>query len=134
MKSYILAIAAAMFVSAIYVFQNTGDVAIRFLFFEGNYQQGVWDVMLFSVGVLLMWVFSLFSSLETRSKYRSQIKELEQKISSIEEEKNSLLAAFKRMNPVSESSNSVQVTGLPESSEAVSAAVADEEAKETVPG
>lgn len=128
MKSYILAIAAAMFISAIYVFQNTGDVSIRFLFFEGNYQQGVWDVMLFSAGVLLMWIFSIFSSLETRSKYRSQIKSLEKKISTIEEEKNSLLGAFKRMNPVSDGKELSPV--ITDNHEDVS--VVQDEAKEIV--
>ena len=128
MKSYILAIAAAMFISAIYVFQNTGDVSIRFLFFEGNYQQGVWDVMLFSAGVLLMWVFSILSSLETRSKYRSQIKDLEKKMSALEEEKNSLLGAFKRMNPASESKElSPATTDTPDN-----VSVVQDEKKETV--
>ncbi len=130
MKSYILAIAAAMFVSAVYVFQNTGDVTIRFLFFEGNYQQGVWDVILFSVGVLLMWVFSIFSSFETRSKYRTQIKELDKKIAALEEEKNSLLEAFKRINPPAELAGLVPVPETAAKGESVPAAADDN--KETV--
>lgn len=54
MRSYILAIGVSMFLAAVYVFQNTGEIVVRFLIFEGTYQQGVWEVLLFAVGVVLM--------------------------------------------------------------------------------
>jgi hypothetical protein len=40
-------------------------------------------------------VFSLLALLEVRSKYRGQIRERDKKIASLEEERNSLLLAFR---------------------------------------
>lgn len=91
MRSYILAIAMTMFLSALYAFQNLGDVTVRFLFFEWVFPQGVWDVLLFAGGAVLMWVFSLFSGMETKGKYKKIIKEKDDKITAIEKEKATLL-------------------------------------------
>ena len=95
MKSYALAIALSMLISAIYAIQNTQEITVRFLFFEGVYAQGLWEVILFSAGAVLMWFFSLLALLEVRSKYRGQIRERDKKIASLEEERNSLLLAFR---------------------------------------
>ena len=95
MKSYALAIALSMLLSAIYAIQNTQEITVRFLFFEGAYAQGLWEVILFSAGAVLMWFFSLLALLEVRSKYRGQIRERDKKIASLEEEINSLLLAFR---------------------------------------
>lgn len=95
MKSYALAIALSMLISAIYAIQNTQEITVRFLFFEGVYSQGLWEVILFSAGSVLMWLFSLLALLEVRSKYRGQIRERDKKITSLEEERNSLLLAFR---------------------------------------
>lgn len=54
MKSYILAIAITMFLSALYAFQNIGDVTVKFFVFERTFPQGVWDVLLFASGAVLM--------------------------------------------------------------------------------
>lgn len=97
MRSYALAIAASMLLAAIYVFQNVGEVTVRFFMFEHVFPQGVWEVLLFSVGAVIMWVFSLFASLELRAKYRSQIKDRDKKITALEEEKSSLLSAIGRV-------------------------------------
>lgn len=94
MRSYILAIAIAMFLSALFAFQNHGDVAVRFLVFEWILPQGVWDVLLFAGGAVLMWIFSLFSNMETRGKYKKIIKVKDEKIAAIEKEKMSLLESF----------------------------------------
>lgn len=91
MKSYILAIAATMFLSALYAFQNLGDVTVRFLMFEWSFPQGVWDVMLFACGAVLMWIFSVFSGIEIRGKYKKTIKEKDERISALEKEKITLL-------------------------------------------
>lgn len=99
MRSYILAIGVSMFLAAVYVFQNTGEIVVRFLIFEGTYQQGVWEVLLFAVGVVLMWFFSLFASMELRSKHNKRVRELEGKVKALTEERDSLLGAFKHMTP-----------------------------------
>lgn len=40
MKSYTLAVALAMLLSALYAFQNPGDVTVRFLLYERTVPQG----------------------------------------------------------------------------------------------
>jgi uncharacterized membrane protein YciS (DUF1049 family) len=97
--SYILAIAFSIILSVTYAFQNDSDIYVKFLIFERSFPQGVWEALLFSAGVLLMWVFSIFASLEGRAKYKSMIKERDAKIASLEEEKKTLLVAFNRLEP-----------------------------------
>ncbi|MDR0616436.1 MAG: LapA family protein [Synergistaceae bacterium] len=99
MLTYILAIAFSILLSAVYAFQNAGDIYVRFLVFERVFPQGVWEALLFSAGVLLMWIFSIFASLEGRAKYKSIIKEKDLKIAGLEEEKKSLLSAFNNLSP-----------------------------------
>ena len=98
MKSYTLAVALAMLLSALYAFQNPGDVTVRFLLYERTVPQGLWEVLLFSSGVVLMWLFSLGALLEVRKKYRSQLKAAEKRAEGLEEERKSLLAAFQHRN------------------------------------
>lgn len=99
MFSYILAIAFSILLSAVYAFQNAADISVKFLMFERSFPQGVWEALLFSAGVLLMWVFSILASLEGRAKYKSMIKERDQKIAGLEDEKKSLLSAFNNLTP-----------------------------------
>ena len=96
MKSYTLAVALAMLLSALYAFQNPGDVTVRFLLYDRTVPQGLWEVLLFSSGAVLMWVFSLAALLEVRKKYRGQIKALEKRAEGLAEERKSLLAALQR--------------------------------------
>lgn len=95
MKSYALAVALAMLLAATYAFQNTGEVLVRFLIWERTIPQGVWDVLLFAAGGVLMWLVSLFALLETRGKYVRQIREKDKRIKDLEEERTSLMAAFR---------------------------------------
>ena len=67
MKSYILAITVTMFLSALFAFQNIGDVTVRFLIFEWMFPQGVWEVLVFCAGSALMWIFSIFSPVSTET-------------------------------------------------------------------
>jgi uncharacterized integral membrane protein len=97
--TYILALAFSILLSAVYAFQNSGDIYVRFLVFERVFPQGVWEALLFSAGVLLMWIFSIFASLEGRAKYKGIIKEKDLKITGLEEEKKSLLSAFNNLSP-----------------------------------
>jgi len=95
MKSYALAIALAMLVAAVYAFQNTGEVLVRFLIWELSFPQGIWEVMLFAAGGVLMWLVSLFASMESRSKYLRQAKEKEARIKDLENEKSTLVEALR---------------------------------------
>lgn len=91
LKSYILAIVFTMFLSALFAYQNIGEVTVRFLFFEWTLPQGVWEVILFSSGAAVMWFFSLFSVFEVRSKYKKELKLKDEKITSLEQEKKTFL-------------------------------------------
>ncbi len=91
MKSYILAITVTMFLSALYAFQNIGDVTVRFLIFEWILPQGVWEVLVFCAGAAIMWIFSIFSMFEVRSKYKKELKVKDEKIAAVENEKKTIL-------------------------------------------
>lgn len=95
MKSYALAILLAMLVAAGYAFQNTGDVVVRFIFWEKTLPQGLWDILLFAAGGLLMWIVSLASLIEVRSALKRKMKEQEERIRSLEQERQQLLEALK---------------------------------------
>ena len=95
MKSYALAIALAMLLAAVYAFQNTGEVLVRFLMWEVSLPQGIWEIMLFAAGGVLMWMVSLFAMMESRSKYTRQIKEKESRIKELENERSSLMDAIR---------------------------------------
>lgn len=91
LKSYVLAIVLTMFLSALFAFQNIGDVTVKFILWKWIFPQGVWEVVLFSAGAAIMWFFSLFSVFEIRSKHKKQLKEKDEKIAAIEQEKRAIL-------------------------------------------
>lgn len=95
MKSYALAILLAMLVAAGYAFQNTGDVVVRFIIWEKTLPQGLWDILLFAAGGLLMWIVSLASLIEVRGALRRKVKEQDERIRALEQEKQQLLEAIK---------------------------------------
>ncbi len=100
MKSYILAITITMFLSALFAFQNIGDVTVRFLVFEWEFPQGVWEVFIFCTGAAIMWIFSIFSMFEVRGKYKRELKLRDEKITAAENEKKMILEsiAIKKVN------------------------------------
>ncbi|NLX84675.1 MAG: LapA family protein [Synergistaceae bacterium] len=106
MRSYILAITVTMFLSALFAFQNIGDVTVRFLIFEWVLPQGVWEVVVFCSGAAIMWIFSIFSMFEVRSKYKKELKVKEERIVTIENEKKTILesvaAARNIVHPVAD--------------------------------
>lgn len=113
MKSYILAIVLTMFLSALFAFQNIGEVTVRFLIFEWTLPQGVWEVALFSSGAAIMWFFSLFSVFEVRSKYKKELKQRDEKIAALEQEKKAILDSFVTRTQAAPES-SPQESGAPE--------------------
>lgn len=94
MKSTMLAIIVTMVISAIYSVQNIGTVTIRFLIFKWSFPQGVWDIVLFCSGAVMMWLFSLLASREVRNKYKCEVKELKEKLESMEQDKKDLIASI----------------------------------------
>ena len=94
MKSYILAITITMFLSALFAFQNIGDVTVRFLIFEWVLPQGVWEVLVFCAGAAIMWIFSIFSMFEVRGKYKKELKTKDERIAAVETEKKTILESI----------------------------------------
>lgn len=103
MKSYILAITVTMFFSALYAYQNIGDVTVRFLLSEWVFPQGVFEILLFCIGAALMWVFSVFSVFEVRGKYKKEIKQKDDRIAELENEKKMLADSLYSMKASSDS-------------------------------
>ena len=99
MRSYILAVAVAMLLSAVYAFQNGAEITVQFLMFSRKFPQGVWEVIVFSVGAFLMWFFSIIASVEIHTKHTKQLKERDKRIAELEDEKKSLLTAFNHIAP-----------------------------------
>lgn len=103
MRSYALAVGLAMMLSAIFAFQNTGEITVKFLIWTRQVPQGIWEVAVFAGGCVLMWLVSMSAALESRVKYKKQIRELEGKVKKMEEERVSLLNAMNATAAVSSS-------------------------------
>ena len=48
-------------------------------------------IPLFAAGVVLMWITSLFALMEVRGKLKAKVKALEERVSTLEEEKRALM-------------------------------------------
>ncbi|WP_286951655.1 MULTISPECIES: LapA family protein [Aminobacterium] len=94
MRSYALAVGLAMLISAVFAFQNTGEITVNFLIWTRQVPQGIWEVAVFAGGCVLMWLVSMSAALESRGKYKKQIRELDGKMKKLEEERTSLLNAL----------------------------------------
>jgi len=106
MKSYALAMAVAMLAAAGYVFQNPGDVTVRVLLWERQMPQGVWEVLLFALGALLMWIVSLLALMEEVTPLRRKIAALEGAHRETKEEKDRLWGVLESLRPLSSGASS----------------------------
>lgn len=102
MKSYMLAVALAMLVAAGFVFQNPGMVTVHFLVWSKELPQGVWEVVLFAAGAVLMWGVSLIAMMEERNRYRREIRDLDRRVTELREERDSLVNALNSFGPAAE--------------------------------
>ena len=103
MRSYGLGISFTMLLAAIYAFQNKGEVVVRFLTWERVLPQGVWEIALFALGCVVMWLISLSAIVENRNRYtgivkdqKTRLTELEEDLSVLRDERKSLMIALKR--------------------------------------
>lgn len=95
MRSYTVAIAFAMLLSAIFSYQNPGDVTVRFLVWTRQIPQGVWEVSVFAAGCVLMWIVSVSAHIEGRGRFRKVIREQADRIARLEEERADILKAIR---------------------------------------
>src|SRR6056297_2298522 len=103
MRSYGLGIAFCMVLAAIYAFQNTSEIIVRFIIWERAMPQGVWEIILFAVGAVAMWFISLSAVMEIRGRHSRLIKDQKETINTMEtelnelrDERNSLIIALKK--------------------------------------
>lgn len=103
MRSYGLGISFTMLLAALYAFQNKGEVVVRFLTWERVLPQGVWEIALFALGCVVMWIISLSAIVENRNRFtgivkdqKTRLTELEEDLSVLRDERKSLMIALKR--------------------------------------
>ncbi|MDR0651953.1 MAG: LapA family protein [Synergistaceae bacterium] len=94
MKSYIFGIVMAMILSAAYALSNTVEITIKFLTLQTTLPQGIWEVIVFGLGALIMLLASVFASIEMYVKNRKKTKELTKRITQLEDERKSLLVTL----------------------------------------
>jgi uncharacterized integral membrane protein len=99
MMSYFLGIVIVMLLSAVYAFQNTAEVTVNFLFLTNVFPQGVWEVIVFAAGAVIMWFFSVCASIETRSGNRKRFREQNRRIEELEKDKKSLMNTLEKIEP-----------------------------------
>lgn len=103
MRSYGLGIAFCMVLAAIYAYQNASELIVRFIVWERALPQGVWEITLFAVGAIAMWIISLSAVLEIKKRHSKLLKDqketigiMENEISDLRDERNSLIIALKK--------------------------------------
>jgi len=103
MRNYLLAVAFTALLAAVYSVQNAGYVTVRFLFWTRDVPQGIWEAAIFAAGCAVMWLLSLFGSIEMRDRCMEKVSDLESRIGKLE--KNGALqeeTASRRKEPSSE--------------------------------
>jgi uncharacterized integral membrane protein len=94
MKSYILGIVVAMILSVAYALSNTAEITVKFFNLQTTFPQGMWEVIVFALGILIMGLISICESIESYVKNRKKTKELTKRIAQLEDERKSLLTTL----------------------------------------
>jgi len=84
MRNYLLAVAFTALLAAVYSVQNAGYVTVRFLFWTRDVPQGIWEAAIFAAGCVVMWLLSLFGSMEMRDRCMEKVSDLESRIGKLE--------------------------------------------------
>lgn len=95
MKSYGIGLGLVAILAATFAVQNQEILAVRFLAWDFALPQGLWEVFLFSFGILLMWLISMATSWEALFRSRREIERGKRRIAALEKERDALLAAMK---------------------------------------
>lgn len=96
MKSFFIALVTLMFLTAVYVFQNTALVNVRFFLFDFTFPQGIYEIGLFALGAALMWFFTIFSYLEVRAGHKEKLAERVAEVRQLESANKVLLDTLKQ--------------------------------------
>ena len=95
MRSYGLGLGFVALLSAIFALQNQDIAAVRFLAWDFALSQGLWEVFLFFLGILVMWLISLAATWEALFRSRRELERSRRRIAALEKERSALLAAMK---------------------------------------
>ena len=95
MRSYGLGLGFVAILAATYAMQNQDILAVRIFAWDFALPQGLWDVFLFFLGIVLMWMISLAASWEGRFRSRRELERCRRRVNALEKERSALLAAMK---------------------------------------
>lgn len=95
MRSYGLGLGFVAILAATYAVQNQDFLAVRFLAWDFALSQGLWEVFLFVLGILLMWLISLAASWEAKFRNRRELERSRRRVAALEKERDALLSAIK---------------------------------------
>ncbi|MDR1651927.1 MAG: LapA family protein [Synergistaceae bacterium] len=112
MKSYFLCFLVLMVLSAVYTISNTADVTVRFFTIEKVFSQGLWEILLFLSGALIMWLFSVGAEIEVYRENRKKARELARKVKELEDEKHALLVTLQRLGGAADPTPAIQDAGI----------------------
>lgn len=109
MRSYILAAAGSAVIAALYVYQNPEPISVSFLSLQRSFPHGVWGAVIFGLGAVLMWIFSLLASLELHADYKKKLDARDEQIAKLQDERDAMLHAFKLL-PTTTAQSSIAST------------------------
>ncbi len=95
MRSYGLGLGFVAILAATYAVQNQDILAVRFLTWNFALSQGLWEIFLFFLGIVLMWIISIAASWEARFRNRRELERSRRRVAALEKERSTLLAAMK---------------------------------------
>ena len=95
MRSYGLGLGFIAMLAALFAVQNQDILAVRFMAWDFALPQGLWEVFLFFLGIVLMWAISMAATWEGRFRNRRELERCRRRVAALEKEKDALLAAMK---------------------------------------
>lgn len=110
MRSYILAAAGSAVIAALYVYQNPEPISVSFLSLQRSFPHGVWGAVIFGLGAVLMWIFSLLASLELHADYKKKLDSRDEQIAKLQDERDAMLHAFKLLPTTTTAQSSIAST------------------------
>ena len=90
MRSYGLGLGFVAILAATYAMQNQDILAVRIFAWDFALPQGLWDVFLFFLGIVLMWVISLAASWEGRFRSRRELERCRRRVNAPAKERPAL--------------------------------------------
>ncbi|EHM13729.1 MULTISPECIES: LapA family protein [Jonquetella] len=108
MKSYGIGLGLTAVLAAIFAVQNPDMISVRWLAWEFALPQGLWEVLMFGLGVLLMGVFAVVAGWENRYRVARELSRSKLRIAALEKEREALLSAAQAAGTTEEEINFIE--------------------------